>query len=1141
MKTEKKQNNADIEGVKEYERVRRYLEHMYLYGFLNRDRFSEVKGYSKKDYDKMLRLINDILPNDITNEEGKKCRRVKRNYGSDSKSLITNSYMLRSIKTETYLLSYLLILSALSSSSDMPFNMDFLYENFQTLPGFAEKRLQSEAMEMAANAMENIKNGAQHISKIITDPVLEVIRRLSDIEKKAETAKRSKTSSANYAKIISEIENISEGYSRLLPKIREAFSCGNYDETAKLYIQFKKEILLAGINAIIEKYKKINNSQYINKYITSLKKITAENKQIFTADGIDCLINSCHIDHRTESSTSHACTSHACTLDSSASFDSQDKFDVSTEFDVPEILRELKRIKEMERQTRTGCTVDGERNGQNAQNKETRELFKEFYETEDIIRRIESIDETRVRSALMQKTEELELLKRSVEQGIADIEEIKNSLDNVRRCGEISRTWETFSEKLIKQNRTNWKNVVQNCRNKIKDLEDAGYIRQSDKPKESESKENDNYILANADFFRIYDSTLKQLYDYVCFVSEISYPKVAGSFLRRTLEREMFRRNLFRDNAGKSKTDSLPSYFIIRNNSAHNVFDEDLVYRFFDAISAVTEDGENGKIKNSKSVKVNGKDFIPMGLRPDVRFGRWFVWGATEYNNRLSFTVYPISNVQCLEVTDEEKADKWNVENFDDEIQRIRKISQKVMYSGRRNNMQTVEADLLFGNAPQDKEAEEQFYREKFFGTVSCRDGHLKYTAKIIDPTELHPWIRSFSPWLQVISTPGQNDKNLGRERNEQPLSQTLRESLGAMKDALTLQKYSAAQPRNYITEKYSGKQEQVLFNRFQSREMQFSLELLCRLKCCPLSVREVKNIAEKDFGLKPDVCEKLLDQLSEYDFLRQDKRTYYPGNTPMPLMAPDKIETDYLQYILSLPDADLFLDDVSKRQLSLLGASLGSSASPSTSSDETENVLPRWNKYIERFTPQGGSVLPKTGFGLLLRAIKDHSMICCGTSEKDGLKKIFPWKLEYSAFDRCWWLLAYDINTKSIERIFLGEHVHIMEAGAPPIPYGEIQKEIPVALEKHRYKGIRLHITDRYNALKRCFLMFENEEITASKYISDGEYEMVFDTMDYYKTEIVRKLMYLGENVVLTEGPAGLKEELLEKIEQALRNNRET
>ena len=53
---------AEVGGVREYQRIRRFLGHIYLYGFFSREGFARAGIGSVKDYDYGAKLIRSIFP-----------------------------------------------------------------------------------------------------------------------------------------------------------------------------------------------------------------------------------------------------------------------------------------------------------------------------------------------------------------------------------------------------------------------------------------------------------------------------------------------------------------------------------------------------------------------------------------------------------------------------------------------------------------------------------------------------------------------------------------------------------------------------------------------------------------------------------------------------------------------------------------------------------------------------------------------------------------------------------------------------------------------------------------------------------------------------------------------------------------------
>lgn len=108
---------ANLEGVREYNRIRRYLEYIYLYGFFSREDFAQANIGSVKDYDYGVKLIRSIFPEAegaALWKDGRKYLRVQREYALSGKNRMADSYLLYSMDVENELPTLLGIFSCLA-------------------------------------------------------------------------------------------------------------------------------------------------------------------------------------------------------------------------------------------------------------------------------------------------------------------------------------------------------------------------------------------------------------------------------------------------------------------------------------------------------------------------------------------------------------------------------------------------------------------------------------------------------------------------------------------------------------------------------------------------------------------------------------------------------------------------------------------------------------------------------------------------------------------------------------------------------------------------------------------------------------------------------------------------------------------
>lgn len=218
------------------------------------------------------------------------------------------------------------------------------------------------------------------------------------------------------------------------------------------------------------------------------------------------------------------------------------------------------------------------------------------------------------------------------------------------------------------------------------------------------------------------EDEVRQLYDYVRFAAGVTYPRVAGSFLLRTLGRECRRRGL---EPGES------SPFLLRHSVNRDVFDEDLVCRLMEAVE--------GRRMVELVQKRDRLLVQPVALRVDERLGRWYLLAMGEKPLLMRVSV-----IRHVKQKDPLPPEKWEAG--------ARACRAAFAKSGCSGNLpdggpSTVRARLRFETAPG---LGAQFLRELRAGEVVPREEGAEYRVERNDPGELTAFLRSYSPWLAL-------------------------------------------------------------------------------------------------------------------------------------------------------------------------------------------------------------------------------------------------------------------------------------------------------------------------------------------------------------------------------------------------------
>lgn len=310
------------------------------------------------------------------------------------------------------------------------------------------------------------------------------------------------------------------------------------------------------------------------------------------------------------------------------------------------------------------------------------------------------------------------------------------------------------------------------------------------------------------------------------------------------------------------------------------------------------------------------------------------------------------------------------------------------------------------------------------------------------------------------------------------------------------------------------------LFNKYQSRVLQFSLDLLARLQAAPMSGRQVQDLA-RQWGL--DYAGQVVDPLCHAGILERTDGGYRTarGQT-VPHLPLSGQEQSYLAAMLALPEAPLFLSPALQNKLTDLCAGIPS------------------DPPVQYYAP-AGEPLPQhpgpEGFRILLQASQRRWLIhyTYRTRDDDTPRRAqtLPWKLEYSAYDRRWWVILYDPTQQRTIKARLDHLEEIRLAG----PSGVTEEEIETAMDRLlEPEPVVLEVRRTRGALERCFLVFENQLFQRTRQISEDCFSVSFRYYRFDRGEILRRLLYLGPGVRLVS-PPDLRRDLAVLLDQALQS----
>lgn len=309
------------------------------------------------------------------------------------------------------------------------------------------------------------------------------------------------------------------------------------------------------------------------------------------------------------------------------------------------------------------------------------------------------------------------------------------------------------------------------------------------------------------------------------------------------------------------------------------------------------------------------------------------------------------------------------------------------------------------------------------------------------------------------------------------------------------------------------------LLNKYQSRVFQFALELMSRLEYGRgLEAGDISRLAHRT-GL--DYAGQVLDPLVSSGLLEKEGNTVSLSEDLRPPHLPmGQMEREFLADSLNRPEAALFLEEITREKL--------------------QKILGPTNFFdpIQRLSP-AGEPLPAQpggpGFRTLLEAIRKKYRISylfrtrTDTVPRPG--EALPWKLEYSAYDRRWWVILYAPEQQRTIKARLENLSDIRLLGPAHVPEGEVAAALDRLLEP---EPAVLEVRHTRGALERCFLTFEDQMFVKTSQVSEDRFRLAFRYYRFDQGEILRRLLYLGPAVELLE-PASLREELAGLLDKAL------
>ncbi len=309
------------------------------------------------------------------------------------------------------------------------------------------------------------------------------------------------------------------------------------------------------------------------------------------------------------------------------------------------------------------------------------------------------------------------------------------------------------------------------------------------------------------------------------------------------------------------------------------------------------------------------------------------------------------------------------------------------------------------------------------------------------------------------------------------------------------------------------------LMNSFSGRAFQFVLDLMAALFADgSITEDKISKLAERR-SLGCIERKSIVNTLAKGGILTRENGEYGIGSLYRAFVAsPSNLELDYLALAAGSWEAELFLSEEAREYLKGC-AQNGDFFRP------VHYVAPQASP--KRLDPEA--------FRSLLTAVEERRLVSykfrtVGSSETRAAKCL-PWKLEYDAYLKRWWVIFYSLEEKRMIKARLENVSEAVVGEKCFVSDDELSDAMDRLLEK---EPMVLRVRDYNNALERCFTVFESQVLENVETSEGGGVTVTYRTYRFDRRDIIRKLMYLGPGVTVLS-PEHLRKDLLAEIDAAL------
>ena len=247
------------------------------------------------------------------------------------------------------------------------------------------------------------------------------------------------------------------------------------------------------------------------------------------------------------------------------------------------------------------------------------------------------------------------------------------------------------------------------------------------------------YSLKEDLFHSFTNDELKEIHYAISFFSNTKFPCVPGNYLKKTLEKYIIHHRGF----SLGKTD----LFLYSHRYFHPVLEEEIIWSLLTSLHSNTLVRIKYNSRNTGLTSI--KEVAPIKLVHDLQYGRWYLLGKDQSEQYSIYRIDRITEIHNLQ-------EKYDLEKLRKEHNPLCEKSWVVAPLDILGKTKKIRA--LFKMDLDQNHHYQRFLKELNWGSIERIDhATILLEIDVTDPSEIKPWLRSFGPAMEILSSEEHN------------------------------------------------------------------------------------------------------------------------------------------------------------------------------------------------------------------------------------------------------------------------------------------------------------------------------------------------------------------------------------------------